>query len=328
MGIKSRLSRVYFPEAGVSDHAKRLGGDRGFILMYHEVLPAESSTVPAWTVVRAEEFEQQMQLLKRHFDVVTLNEARERLTGTEKAERPFVVITFDDGYSGNLHTVLPIMQAYNLPFTVYVATKAIKDGSLYWYDQLINLMTLPTDTAIPLRVQNRERVVRIKSRGPDNQRWRHMQDLLASLKTLGEKERDEAVEKILSGHRELTSELRMLTPGELRELAADPLVSIECHTHAHELLDELSDERILSSVSTANELIEGWTGRAPSHFAYPNGNTDQRVASLISAAGFETAVTTVHRHCAKGDDLLALPRIGVGRFDNHNVFKAKLAGFL
>ena len=328
MGIKSRLSSAFFPEFGVAANAKRLGGNRGFILMYHEVLPSEGSTIPAWTVVRAEEYKKQMQLLKRHFDVVTLDEAKVRLSGTGKAERPFVVVTFDDGYSGNLHTVLPIMKAYELPFTVYVATKAIKDGSLYWYDQLINLMTLPTDTSVPLLLNNREQVFRIESCGSDNQRWQSMQLLLSSLKTLDEHDRERAVDDFMGTQPTLTSELRMLTPEELGELAADSLVNIECHTHAHELLDQLSDERVLSSVSAANELIKQWTGRAPRHFAYPNGNTDDRVIKLINTAGFETAVTTVDRHCAENDNLLALPRIGVGRFDNLNIFKAKLAGFL
>jgi hypothetical protein len=220
------------------------------------------------------------------------------------------------------------MRAFRAPFAVYVATKAIKDGTLYWYDQVINLLKSGEDIIWTPTLGNPPEVFRISAKDSDNQRWVAVQALLTWLKTLEEDERQEEVARIVAGHPGLVPDLRMLTPDELGQLAADPLVTIGCHTHAHELLDQLDDEAVLGSVKTANQLLEKWTGVLPVHFSYPNGNVDQRVRSLIEKAGFHTAVTTENRSSSMQDNLIAMPRPGVGRFDSRDHFKARLAGLL
>lgn len=328
MGIKRRLAGLYFPEFLVKRHINKNLDDRmGYILMYHEVLP-ENASVPAWTVVKEDQFRWQIEFLQMHYDVISLDEARSRLSGQIKGHRPFVVITFDDGYFGNLSTVLPVMRSLNAPFAIYVATKAIQDGVLYWYDRIINLLQSDEDIVWKSTTGDTKEVFRIPAKGSDNQRWVAVQEILTWLKTLNENERQQEVDRIVDACPALKPNLRMLTPEELGELAADPLVTIGCHTHGHELLDQLDDEAVLSSVNTANLLLEKWTGELPVHFSYPNGNIDERIRKLIEKAGFSTAVTTENRLCSIGYNVFALPRPGVGRFDSRGHFKAKMAGFL
>lgn len=299
----------------------------GYILMYHEVLP-DGASIPAWTVVRENDFRWQIAFLQRHYDIVSTDEAMARVTGHTNGQRPFVVITFDDGYSGNLSTVLPIMREFNAPFTVYVATKAIEDRSIYWYDKIINLLKSSEDVEWSSTVGGANSHFRIPGRGSDNQRWVAIQRLLTWLKSLSECERCEEVGRIVERYPGLRSELRMLTPERLSDLASDPLVTIGCHTHGHELLDQLDDDSVLATLETANDLLQKWTDKLPAHFSYPNGNVNERVKKLVRKAGFITAVTTESRVCSAGDDLFSLPRNGVGRFDSRNHFKARMAGFL
>mgnify|MGYP006400845711 CR=1 FL=1 len=328
MGIKRRLAGLYFPEFLVERHINQnLDESMGYILMYHEVLP-ENASVPAWTVVKENQFRWEIEFLQRHYDVISLDEARSRMSGQSKGHRPFVVITFDDGYSGNLFTVLPLMRSLNAPFAVYVATKAIQEGGLYWYDRVINLLQSGEDIVWKPSTGDATEIFRVPAKGTDDQRWVAVQEMLTWLKTLNEDERHQEVTQIVDAHPGLRANLRMLTPEEIGHLAADPLVTIGCHTHAHELLDQLDDESVLSSINTANRLLEKWTGELPVHFSYPNGNVDERVRQLIEKAGFCTAVTTENRPCSSGDNMFALPRPGVGRFDSRWHFKAKMAGFL
>jgi peptidoglycan/xylan/chitin deacetylase (PgdA/CDA1 family) len=327
MGIKRRLASIYYPDAGVRRYAKRLNGRQGIILMYHEVLPAGASP-PAWTVVKADDFAWQTAYLRRHFDLVSIDEAWARVSGAHPADRPFASITFDDGYSGNLHYALPLMKRHNIPFTVYVSTKAVQDRSLNWYDFIINLMRSPSDIIWSTTYGGDKKVFRIASTGPAYRRWGGVQALLAWLKAIPEEHRKAAVADITAKHTHLPTDLRMLTPLELSQLASCPLAAIGCHTHAHDLLDHLDDAAIRASVLTANRLIEEWVGTTPRHFSYPNGNFDGRITAVIRDLQFQTAVTTEGRHCGPADAGLALPRIGIGRFDNRNIFKAKLASQL
>jgi peptidoglycan/xylan/chitin deacetylase (PgdA/CDA1 family) len=328
MGIKRRLASLYFPELLVKRHInKNLDDSMGYILMYHEVLP-ESASVPAWTVVKENQFRWQIEFLQKHYDVISMDEAKSRISGQSKGYRPFVVITFDDGYSGNLSTVLPLMRSLNAPFAIYVATKAIQDGELYWYDRIINLLQSGEDIVWKPTTGDTTEIFRIPAKGSDDQRWVAVQEVLTWLKTLNEDDRQQEVARIVDAYTGLKPNLRMLTPEELGQLAADPLVTIGCHTHAHELLDQLDDEAVLSSVNTANLLLEKWTGELPVHFSYPNGNVDERVRKVIEKAGFRTAVTTENRPCSIKNNVFALPRPGVGRFDSKGHFKAKMAGFL
>jgi hypothetical protein len=42
-----------------------------------------------------------------------------------------IVLTFDDGYANNFHTVGQIMKEYNLPYTVFISTEHIETGELF-----------------------------------------------------------------------------------------------------------------------------------------------------------------------------------------------------
>ena len=48
-----------------------------------------------------------------------------------------MVVTFDDGYAGNYEVVFPIVQAYQIPVTVYVATRGCQDNGNYWFNDVI-----------------------------------------------------------------------------------------------------------------------------------------------------------------------------------------------
>ena len=326
MGIERRIFGLYFPGYFVARYTRKyLSSNMGYILMYHEVMPDDIAT-PAWTVVKETNFRWQIEFLKRNYDIVTLDEAEARLTSKESSNRPFVSITFDDGYYGNLNTVLPIMQSMDAPFSVYVATRAIQEQKLYWYDEIINFLKSKTVINYQVKEGNSHRTFTIPAKGTDNQRWIAVQKLLTWLKTLPEKERHQEVARILKKYPPVKPDLRMLTQSELQELASDPLVTIGCHTHGHELLDQLADDTVIETIMTANKLIEAWTGTRPYHFSYPNGNFDERISNFIKDFRFRTAVTTQPRLCRLKDNLFTLPRLGVGRFDLKNHFKAKMAG--
>ena len=329
MGIRNRLISGFLPQAIASQTMRRLAAKGGIVLMYHEVLP-NACSLPAWTVVRESDFRWQMAYLCTHFDILTMDQAMARLASGRQEKRPFAVITFDDGYRGNVHTVLPVMASMGMPFLVYVATKAIVEGQLYWHDRLINLLCASVTQEVMVRLPDGRqlRFVIPSGRYSENRRWLAMQQLLGFLKTREPGERRKLVVDILEQFPETGSELAMLHPDELRRLAAADGVTIAAHPHGHELLIQLQPEEMLTTLRTANEVIAGLTGYAPRHFAYPNGDLNQQVMQQVQNSGYVTAVTTREGIWSAAGGLYEIPRISVGRFDSKNRFRALVSGWL
>jgi peptidoglycan/xylan/chitin deacetylase (PgdA/CDA1 family) len=103
-----------------------LSWDRPRVLMYHLVTPHPHGTRYRGLRVPPEIFEQQLAWLKAqkfHFGTM-----RELAAGTAPARS--VVLTFDDGYADNLHTVTPLLQKFGARATLYLV--AVRDDGTDW----------------------------------------------------------------------------------------------------------------------------------------------------------------------------------------------------
>lgn len=98
-------------------------------LFYHRV----ADKVPnAWTLsTRA--FTQQIDWLRKRFDVVSLAEARHRIAHGRN-HVPTACITFDDGYAENCQFALPLLLRLRLPFTYFVSTRHVLENRPFPHD--------------------------------------------------------------------------------------------------------------------------------------------------------------------------------------------------
>jgi peptidoglycan/xylan/chitin deacetylase (PgdA/CDA1 family) len=113
---------------------------------------------------------------------------------------------------------------------------------------------------------------------------------------------------------------------EVRELASCPWVTIGAHSHCHNILTQLAPEEMRNSIATSKQLLESWAGRAVDYFAYPNGDANTEVMSVVKSCGFKCGLTTLPRPWNRRDSAFALPRIAVGRYDVEEVFRLNLVG--
>jgi peptidoglycan/xylan/chitin deacetylase (PgdA/CDA1 family) len=120
----------------------------------------------------------------------------------------------------------------------------------------------------------------------------------------------------------------MLSSREIEAMSRDDLVTIGCHTHAHELLDQIAADLRTATMDRSQTLLRQWTGAPARHFSYPNGNYNPEVVDAVKAHGFTTAVTTRSGWWRSPRETHTVPRYGVGRFDTMSQLKARLSGFL
>lgn len=299
------------------------------VLMYHEVAE-DDADIEAWTVVKKSDFIRQMEYLAKYFNIVSLQDALNQINRpfTNGDGKPSAVITFDDGYAKNYQALLPIVKSMNIPVTIFVATKAVQDGKLYWYDRLINALQGCNPIELNLSHLSLGNYQINYCRGPEN--WREIERLLSDLKTLSPDIREDTVEKIL---KDLNDRQKMnvypllsLAIQQLQKLAQCPLITIGAHSHCHNILTQLSDDEIRKSIKASKQLLETWIGRPVQYFAYPNGNYNDNVINILKESGFECALTTVAKPWDNHELPFTIPRFGVGRYDSIDYFKIKVSG--
>ncbi|MBZ5538259.1 MAG: polysaccharide deacetylase family protein [Acidobacteriia bacterium] len=298
------------------------------VLMYHEVLK-DAEEIEAWTVVRESAFREQMEYLSHHYKIVALDEALQGMNSPRGKREGLAVVTFDDGYSGNYRTMLPIIESMKIPVTVFVATGAVQTQTRYWYDRLI--LALQPGSTGTVTINLKEFGLKKYSLGPKDREeagWTGIQRLLTDLKTLSPASREKAVASVLSQANGRSHEtpgiLSPLSVDDLKALAASPWVTLGAHSHCHNLLVQLSREQMSKSIQTSKSLLEDWTGRQVTHFAYPNGDYNAEVMECVRRAGFASAMAIHPRAWNESDSVYAIPRLGVGRYDSTESFKAML----
>ena len=143
------LKSYYYASLPVRWRAARQRAARGTepvcILFYHRVADEHPND---WTIsIRL--FVQQINWLRRRFDIVSIEEAQRRIASGEN-RRPTACITFDDGYGDNLQFAVPLLLHHQLPFTYFVATDYVFGGRPFPHDDAAG-RPLPPNTLDELR---------------------------------------------------------------------------------------------------------------------------------------------------------------------------------
>jgi peptidoglycan/xylan/chitin deacetylase (PgdA/CDA1 family) len=302
---------------------RRALAGRGTILMLHEVQRDPAAELMSGT--GAAFLDDALRWLRHNgHDIVTMDEALDRLSRPERP-RPFVVLTFDDGYRDNRDVALPILEAHGAPFTIYVPTAAI-DRTLFSWWLGVRALILSADT-VEIEPMGRRldcsgrqqkigalnEVVSWVRRDPE-----HISMLGATFRRAGL-----SLAEI--------NERYFLGADDLKALAAHPLATIGAHTATHPILATLESDAVRSEMSDNRARLEGLIGKPVRHLAYPYGNPracGPREAAIAAAVGFHSAVTTSFRKLNENSHRFLLPRLAIGADHTLTRFEAGMLGLL
>ncbi len=313
--------------AGVPALGRWRNSRRLAILMYHGV-EAEPVAPRCSYVLDVATLRQQLEYVRRHYTVLPLAEALERLLGNTLPRRA-AVLTFDDGTRNLATHAAPVLRDLDLPAAVFLATGPMGTDDPLWPDRLwlafartqvpeIDLTALGLGQR-PLRIpadrsETREAAVEYLKGLPDPERMARVEWLVGVLGP----ERDAC-----------GSPFEMLNWDEARALMRDDRVALYPHTVTHPILSRCSDAKVDQEVAESCRAVERETGCAPTIFAYPNGGPDdfdQRAVAAVRRSGIRWALSTTNGFADRHSDPLALPRIGIASQHSFAVFRLKLSG--
>jgi peptidoglycan/xylan/chitin deacetylase (PgdA/CDA1 family) len=114
---------------------RRADRPHGLVLMYHRV--ADAAIDPWGLCVSPANFREQMRVLAEMAEPVPLDRLTETLRSGRSA-KPVVAVTFDDGYLDNLTAAKPVLDEFDIPATVFIATGLTGTTRPLWWDRLAN----------------------------------------------------------------------------------------------------------------------------------------------------------------------------------------------
>lgn len=231
------------------------------------------------------EFEKQISFLARNLAIVTMRDIDLAAKGVGALPRTCAAITFDDGFLNNFEIAHPILQKYEVPATLYVATNFISGSRLIWTDELERLI-LEASTMPLTRLLNDEITVDLSTQ---ERRYQTLKCVKKKLKSFSPIRR-------ISIMRMLTESLRfehelVRYPGlhnflnweHLKIMQNSGLWEIGAHTMSHNSLGSLLDHEVRYEIfGSIQKVTQELRGGYPPLFSYPEGQDRDIPSSAIN----------------------------------------------
>ena len=258
-------------------------------------------------------FEEQIKYLNKYFEVISIEEFEKRFLTNSFSNRE-IVLTFDDGYANNLYVVEPILDRYNLPFTVFISTEHISTGQ--FFPTSVNRIIVRGGGLKSISIPSQNIYFNLETEKDINNALNSISNLL---KTLHLKQvrgitndliNNVSIDKWMKLQKKFKS-VRPMNWDEVVELSNKKNVTIGSHCMWHICCHSNHPEKeVKQQIELSKKEIEGKLNKECKYFAYPNGDfTDFSNEIVLEnySMGFSTNKKKINDKCS----LSIIPRIGV-----------------
>lgn len=218
--------------------------------------------------------------LRRHYHICQLRDLG------SPSDVPRLVVTFDDGYRNWKTHLLPLLEKYGIPVTLFITMSEMK---MLWTDRYD---IFRYHYSLPLRLHGQ-----LFTRHNGRYQTSDGVELNKFLKSSG-------CDAISDFHRAAFIEPKVLTAtrnywellsaDDISDLSESPWVEIGSHCCTHTSLDRLSDESLRYELTESRNRLSRITGTTVRSLAFPSGRYDGRVVRFSREAGYEVLLAEDH----------------------------------
>ena len=323
MGIKLRRKLNYFKRdvswsSGLDRNVKRAKGGR--ILVYHGICLADHLTYNT-LFITLKTFEKQMQLYKKHFNIISLNDFYEQRFSNDKFS---VCLTFDDGFANNFKYVLPLLEKYEVPAAFFITS--IREAG---YEFLWNDMLSIARRYGPSKFSFRDEEF-IKA--PDGRYVSSSTKIL--LTDMLRREPFETKAKLIDVLSTFFSLKRVhedywlqISEEQIKTLAASEWVTIGSHSYYHNDLAKIPRTDLKKDVEGSKQFLERIIEKEVNAFAFPYGSYNSEVVEEVKTAGYSQLLATEFLSAGDTNDKTLRERMIINPFISPiNQMHANIAG--
>ncbi|MBU5613498.1 polysaccharide deacetylase family protein [Geomonas azotofigens] len=296
---------------GLLDAACTLKARSGaLVLTYHRVLDSavlRSSFVQPGMYVSPESFREQLSFLMSKFSIVSLTELVDRMR-KGKAIGGCCCVTLDDGWHDNYLNAFPVLQALNVPATIFLATGFIGTTKYFWPEEVSFYLRSPAIFESRHSIPCLRQLLSLSGTFASDS---FLEASICTIKKWPLKQREDLVAELRSRSGTVPPGRAIMDWSEVQAMQASGLVSFGAHTAHHEILDQVDATTAENEIVQSKIDIESHLDMPVSLFAYPNGNFSQGLHATLARNGFTGAVTTRKGWVNSNSELLALPRIAM-----------------
>ena len=314
------------------------------ILFYHRV--ANLSSDPQLLSVSPHHFAEHLEHVCKYYHPMSLLELVRALAAKRVPNRA-VVITFDDGYADNLWNAKPLLDRYDVPATIFVATGYAVQNREFWWDELEKILLLPErlPSSLALNVngeyyawdlhETEERstlrwdVTMEFCPSPRYKVYKELQRLLRPLDNTGQHQVLNALALWAGVSRDEHPANRTLNHDELKALD-EGKIEIGSHSITHPLLSKQPLEVQKREIAVSKRYLEDILGHSVNSFSYPYGGedaADENTEKIVREAGYEMACCTVRAPVTRYSNPYWLPRYLVRNWDGEEFASRLKSGF-
>lgn len=247
---------------------KMLGGCLGFLLIANGKLRRVLSDLNETNSVvcayghnpTKESFERiVLWLMKHDFQFISDCELINLLKNGTLDDANYIWFSFDDGYKENIWNVLPVLDKYKIPATIFITTKAIERG-WFWFDVVLEYQDL-------LPICSIDKLFDM----PNAMRRSIIDDLVNS--------------------KEFKPKVTAMTIDDIQSISENELISIQNHTDDHVISTSCTADEFTKEITECSRKIKDWTGKTSQILSYPCGRYNKQTIEIAKKTGMQIAVT-------------------------------------
>ncbi len=252
------------------------------ILTFHRV---SDDVDPIFPPMSIRSFRLLMEKLAKTFRIIDINNITKL---PDRPGPPFMVVTFDDGYSDCIENAAPILLDLGIPACFNICPLLVDRGTPPWTQVLsIYLNSMETDLGVVPSLQLPDGSNFVISKPVDQKIFI---ELCKNIYLMDDEKREAWLDNLTENLNLNLDLYSMMTWDDIRSCIQNGF-SIGSHSYSHRNLSQVKEPEVLETeISFSRQRILEETGIAPSVFTFPNGQYNDSLLKIVEESGYSIAL--------------------------------------